>query len=128
MGAIVSSQLSRHDRPASARLQRPEQTGGEADDRPTSAPPSLILSTERSVDVARRREALARVDDLRAEQTAQQSRPLRAISPEQEMQLERMVGEALVDQVLYEGEGKLQTRLRVYVFIFKAHLTRAVCS
>ena len=110
MGAIVSSQQSGHGRPASAQVPKLEQAGA---DRPTSAPPSLMLSAERTVDVARRREALSRVDDLRDE-CAQAQQPARfacAISPEQEMQLERMVGEALVDQVMYEGQGTFSSSL-----------------
>ena len=106
MGAIVSAPRHRRPASASAPCQRPLVR----EDRPASAPPSLILSADRAVDVARRREALQRVDEAKEREHATQdegnaARFTRAISPQQAMQLDRMVGEALVDQVLHEGQG-----------------------
>ena len=109
MGAIVSGPR-RRERPASASASCGQPLVQEH--RPASAPPSLILSADRAVDVARRREALERVDEAQQAERARATqdkgkavRFTRAISPEQAMQLDRMVGEALVDQVLYEGQG-----------------------
>ena len=135
MGAIVSGQ--RHlQRPASAsvdgsakaqplwrrRIQglrgkaSPTDESGTASGRglrPVSAPPCAVVEAERSVELARRAEALQQTDALQAD-LARESREGRhrrsMISPEQEAQLGRLLGEAMVDQVLHEGEGAYDTQ------------------
>lgn len=110
MGAIVSGE--RLARPTSAR-QGADAVERDRDRllRPVSAPSSLVLAAERHVEVARRAEALHRVDDLQAERKGVdgggKGNSKGGITLEQETLLELRIGEALVDQTLQEGRDLL---------------------
>jgi hypothetical protein len=114
MGAIVSAER-RRARPTSARdgAAAAVETDRNRLMRPISAPPSLVLATERPVEVARRAHALQRVDDLQAGRTraaldgGRRGTDVGGITPEQETLLELRIGEALVDQMLHEGQDLL---------------------
>lgn len=118
MGGIVSSQ--RRKRPESAQSARKDDAGaqmvsrGPAQSRPTSAPPALVIAAERDVEMERREQAIRRVQDLQDERVKGsqvgrgQDRSTAAISPEQAIRLDRKINEALVDQMLHEGQGMFE--------------------